>query len=405
LAKALTGEQLQEAVDLHAKHGTIAEACRHSKWPCKQSAFSLRLNHAREGGFIPAELPVEPDAVDVLKDELRTVRAQLSQMKSEEITRANIRDWVGAVSSGDAEPPKWLTKKSRVTTMGVPTLLASDWHWGEVVNPDEIEGANAFDLEIAQSRARQMVQTSIDLLKGEYARPDYPGIVFALGGDMITGDIHEELSKTNDAPVLPTVLDLVRTLKWCIAKLADEFGNVFVPCVTGNHGRMTKKVQAKERNATNFDWLVYCLLEEHFSSDKRVQFSIPEGSDCAFKIYVHRYLLTHGDQFRGGDGLIGPLGPVTRGRHKKASRNTSINKPFDTMVIGHFHTLMQLPHLIVNGSLKGYDEYAYQGNFTFEVPAQALWITHPERGITHQMPIYLEQETTHKEENWVSWAG
>jgi hypothetical protein len=75
------------------------------------------------------------------------------------------------------------------------------------------------------------------------------------------------------------------------------------------------------------------------------------------------------------------------------------------MVIGHFHTLMQLPHLIVNGSLKGYDEYAYQGNFTFEVPAQALWITHPERGITHQMPIYLEQETTHKEENWVSWAG
>lgn len=30
------------------------------------------------------------------------------------------------------------------------------------------------------------------------------------------------------------------------------------------------------------------------------------------------YLLTHGDQFRGGDGVIGALGPIIRGDHKKA---------------------------------------------------------------------------------------
>lgn len=102
--------------------------------------------------------------------------------------------------------------------------------------------------------------------------------------------------------------------------------------------------------------------------------------------------------------MIGPLGPITRGRHKKASCNAAIDMPFQTMIVGHFHTLMQLPNLIVNGSLKGYDEYAFRGNFSYEVPAQALWITHPERGITHQMPIYLEDKKKGASKSWVSWT-
>jgi len=401
---SLTDEQLQEAVDLLARHKIIAEACKHSRWPCKQAGFSHRLRTAREAGFVPQDLPVEVSEVDVLKQELRDVRLQLTQMKSDEITRSNVRDWVGLISDKDPEPPKWLVKKSSSGVMGVPTLFASDWHWGEVVNPDEIHGVNKFNLDIAKERCRKLVTTAVNLLHQEFRSADYPGIVFALGGDMVTGDIHEELSKTNDAPIMPTVVDLFENLIWCISTLADKFGKVYVPCVTGNHGRITKKVQAKERNATNFDWLVYCLLEKHFCEDNRVQFNIAEGSDCLFRIYGHEYLLTHGDQFRGGDGIIGPLGPITRGRHKKASRNAAIDMDFQTMMVGHFHTLMQLPNLIVNGSLKGYDEYAYQGNFSYEVPAQALWITHPQRGITHQMPIYLEEPKAGAEKAWVSWT-
>jgi len=406
MTRSLTDEQLQEAVDLLARHSGVAEAARHSKWPCKQAAFSHRLKSARDAGFVPSaeSIPIEPDELDVVKQELRDARLLLTQIKSEEITRANVRSWVGLVSEKDTAPPKWIVKPSKRSALGVPTLFASDWHWGEVVNPDEIHGVNKFDLEIAKTRCRNLVNTAIGLLTSEFTDPDYPGIVFALGGDMITGDIHEELSKTNDAPIMPTVVDLFENLIWCISTLADRFGRVYVPCVTGNHGRNTKKVQAKERNATNFDWLVYCLLEKHFSGDERVQFNVAEGSDCLFKIYDHEYLLSHGDQFRGGDGMIGPLGPITRGRHKKASRNAAIDMPFQTMIVGHFHTLMQLPNLIVNGSLKGYDEYAFQGNFSYEVPAQALWITHPERGITHQMPIYLEDKKKGASKSWVSWT-
>jgi hypothetical protein len=139
---------------------------------------------------------------------------------------------------------------------------------------------------------------------------------------------------------------------------------------------------------TSFDWLLYCFLAKHFEGDKRVTFLIPDGPDAYYKIYGHRYLLTHGDQFRGGDGMIGALGPIIRGDHKKRSRNSQIDMGYDTLLLGHWHQYIHLTRLIVNGSLKGYDEYAYSNNFPFEQPQQALWLTHPKYGITRQHQVH-----------------
>jgi hypothetical protein len=56
-----------------------------------------------------------------------------------------------------------------------------------------------------------------------------------------------------------------------------------------------------------------------------------------------------------------------------------------------------------NGSLKGYDEYAADNNFGFELASQNFWITHPDHGITFDAPVLAQarpkgQRTT----NWVS---
>jgi len=238
---------------------------------------------------------------------------------------------------------------------------------------------------------RTMVEVAMDLLFNHINMPEYPGIVFALGGDMVTGDIHEELSATNEMEIMPVVLDLWGALAWAIQTLADKFGRVFIPCVTGNHGRNTHKIRAKGRNFTSFDWLVYQFLAKRFEADERISFLIPDGSDAYYSVMGHRYLLTHGDQFRGGDGMIGALGPIIRGDHKKRSRNAQIDQEYDTMLLGHWHQLIQLQRLIVNGSLKGYDEYAYANNFGYEPPRQALWITHPLHGITFSAPVTVDR--------------
>jgi hypothetical protein len=68
---------------------------------------------------------------------------------------------------------------------------------------------------------------------------------------------------------------LIGVLLWCINTLADAFGRVFVPCVTGNHGRNTHKIRAKGRNFTSVDWLIYQMLEMQFAGDARSRSTSP----------------------------------------------------------------------------------------------------------------------------------
>ena len=401
----------QLALDAHAKHGTIDGAARALGIPaatCRNRyRAALRYGMTPNADFEIAAA-IEAGCVDevmILKDQIRKLESQIASAKRETLSDEYVKRKIVGLADRTPDVPTWLNqvKTSASNDIGVPTLFASDWHWGEVVNAKQIGGVNEYDMGIAQDRAREMIRRTISLCKKHLGTMKYPGIVFALGGDMVSGDIHEELVATNEAEIMPTVIDLWGVLIWCIETLAKEFGHVFVPCVTGNHGRNTHKIRAKGRNYTSFDWLLYQFLSKHFEGDKRVKFLIPDGPDAYYSIFGHRYLLTHGDQFRGGDGMIGALGPIIRGDHKKRSRNAQIDLEYDTMLVGHWHQLIQLQRLIVNGSLKGYDEYANQNNFPFEPPRQALWITNPKHGITFTAPVLVEQRNHKKTGAWVAW--
>lgn len=345
-------------------------------------------------------------AVSLLGKEVTELRKQLKAAHHEDVTAAYVKKKIfGLVEESDKViVPGWLIEPHKAKgAPGVPTIFMSDWHWGERVFPSQIGGVNEYNLTIAHRRIRTLVERTIDLLFNHMVAPNYPGIVCALGGDMVSGGIHEELLATDEKEIMPIVLDLVGVLIWVIDTLADKFGKVFLPCVTGNHGRSTHKIRAKGRAFTSYDWLIYHILELHFRDDKRVTFQIPDGSDALYRVYDHRYLLTHGDQFRGGDGVIGALGPIIRGDHRKRSRNGQIGMEYDTMLLGHWHQYIHLQRLIVNGSTKGLDEFAYQCNFPFEPPRQALWLTHPKRGITFSIPVNVDdQPGGEKLAEWVS---
>ncbi len=336
---------------------------------------------------------------------IKKLEKELKAARQESADAALLKEILGTarLRLDKLDPPAWVAAKpAKASAPGVPTLFLSDLHWGEVVFPKQVNGVNEFNLSIAHKRMRYTVDTAIHLLKILDSDLNYPGIVVPLGGDMISGDIHEELATTNAMPTMPTVFDLMEQLIAAISLLADTFGYVFCPCVGGNHGRNTKKVQAKNRNHTSFDWMLYQMLANHFKADKRITFYIPDGSDALYRIYGTRYLLTHGDQFRGGDSIIGPLGPLTRGNQKKLARNTAVDMTYDLMICGHWHQYIHLERLIVNGSMKGYDEYAWTSNFGFEPPRQALWVTHPKYGITYRMPVLCERPDEKPKSEWVS---
>jgi hypothetical protein len=394
--------ELKAATSLGVARPTYAHRLR-----AVRAAFPNLL--PEPGGGPKAEpapaVPVSDEMADMVA-ELNAVRAEIASIRRDTVNQDYIRRKIIKLSETPATPPDWLVKvKPGSDSPGVPTLFASDWHWAERVDASQIGGVNSYDVQTAHRRARRMIESAISLLTQHMAHPNYPGIVFALGGDMVSGNIHDELVATNEIEIMPTVVDIIGVLIWCIRELADRFGRVFVPCVSGNHGRDTHKIRMKGRNHTSFDWLIYCLLERHFEADDRVTFYIPNNSDARYRIYGHRYLLTHGDQFRGGDGMIGALGPIIRGDHRKRGREAQVGAPYDTMLIGHWHQYIHLGRLIVNGSLKGYDEYAHQCNFGFEQPQQALWITHPVYGITFAIPVKVGERRAAERAEWVSWAA
>lgn len=403
-AASNTTKELRDALQaVHKARGNVTAAA--AAMGLSRSTLRSRIDAAKRQDItmtVSQEKNVDAD----LKDRIRELETELKFASEAKLDDDYVKNKIIGLTKSTLSVPDWLARDTKAFTgPGVPTLFASDFHWGEIVDPAQIGGVNKFNVAIANERLRTMVEVAIDLLFNHITMPKYPGIVFALGGDIVTGDIHEELMATNEMEIMPVLLDVWGALVWAIETLANKFGRVFVPCVSGNHGRNTHKIRAKGRNYTNFDWLLYQFLAKRFEGDNRIKFLIPGGSDAYYSVMGHRYLLTHGDQFRGGDGMIGALGPIIRGDHRKRSRNAQIDMEYDTMLLGHWHQLIQLQRLIVNGSLKGMDEYAYQNNFSFEQPRQALWLTHPHHGITFSAPVNVERVAKGKAEKKVDWVG
>lgn len=396
---------LQRAVNMAAiepHQGRAAE-----RLGLKRQTYHGWLRQAREQK-IGADGLEEANEWERLQDQLRELKAELSTVKRDNLTAAIVRKHILGLAEMSPQPPNWLSVKAKKDEgADVPCLLLSDWHWGEVVDPQQVNGVNEYNIAVAQKRARRVVERAIELCtRHQQGNKSLAGIVVFLGGDMISGNIHDELRETNEIPVMPVMLDLFGVLIWALKRLAEHFGRVFVAGVSGNHGRNTVAPRFKDRNYTNFDWLLYCFLETHFADDKRLQFYIPPGADALVTVAGRRFLLTHGDNLgvRGGDGIIGSIGPIIRGDVKIRTSQHEIAQPYDTLVMGHWHQYMPLDRVIVNGSLKGWDEYSKLAlRAVPEPPRQALFFVHPQWGITSNRAVYADESRRAASVEFVSW--
>ena len=348
-------------------------------------------------------LPAEPDAI--LREENRELIAEVTRLRKGALTEERVRRELLRLAEAPRRVPDWLVDRSLSPegSYGVPTLFSSDQHLGEVVDPAQIGGVNSYDLAIARRRWRHVTERAIELCFNFLARPRFDGVVAAFGGDGLSGDIHEELCATNERETLPLCLEYADLIVWTVRELKRAFGRVFVPAVIGNHPRLTHKPRAKGSAFTNLDWLAYQIASREFRGDPDVTFQIPDGTDAHWSVLGHRYAMTHGNQFRAGDSIIGPIGPVARGDQKKRARDSQVGQGYDTLLVAHFHQLRADARVIMNGSLKGYDEYAAQNNFGFEPPRQALFLTHATHWITFSMPVLAEEPAARAEPG--AWAA
>jgi predicted phosphodiesterase len=406
MTDTLPPAQIQERLRVLHKHdGNFTNAAK--ELGIGRSTLQQTIQIAeREGITIATKLDTE----DSLKAKVRKLEAQLEAVTRQNLEDEHLLSSIFGVAQVEPNPPKWLSELTPAKAPGIPTSFWSDWHLGEYVSFDQMDGLNVFNATIAHERIERLISITIDLTKNHMVNPEYPGIVVPLGGDIITGTIHDELRETNDLTLPESMIFAQDELAMGLEAMLNEFDRVYVPCVIGNHGRGTLKPRAKNRVADSMEWLIYANLKRYFNDNDRIQIDIAKSTDIAYRIFDHRYLLTHGDSLgvKGGDGIIGALGPIARGAIKVGRTEGQVGRAFDTLVMGHYHTYIargEAVPVIVNGALKGLDEYAkIMLRARFSRASQALWFTHPKHGITAQWQMFLQYLGDNGAgQPWVSW--
>lgn len=286
-------------------------------------------------------------------------------------------------------------KSSSADNHVVFCTILSDTHFSEVVNPAHVNNVNVYNREIAKGRLQTYFEKIVSITSNYIKGITMDGIVLCLGGDMVSGIIHEELKETNEKHMLEECVywadNIVSGIKYIHDKLKRP---IYIPCVVGNHGRLTKKPTYKYRAEDNLDYLMYLLIQKSLQEYSDITVDIARSSEIPFTVYDTTYILCHGDEFRGGKGISGIYTPISLGRMRKQERELSLNRTYDILLMGHFHQLLYGGNFIINGSLIGANEYSYMNSMKVEPPQQAFWLSSP-RGITMFGPIFVESYQNH----------
>lgn len=329
----------------------------------------------------------------VVRRELAIAKSQLTAARIEAQETAELLSSFGRFDSSHAVTPDWITQDppSNGVHHATAVLMLSDLHLDETVNIDEMNGINEYNRAIAERRLHRVVEGVVKLLQRYVAGVELDGLVLAILGDIITGVIHDELARTNEAPPSASVVYWVPILAAAIKYLRDELGiPIHVPCVDGNHDRFYGKPHHKQRAITSLAWIIYNWLADHLEGEEGITFSLTQANDQIVPVYDTRLLLSHGDQFRSQGGVGGLYPSLLKWLLRMHQQYSDTSQDFDYALIGHWHQTLSGQDYFVNGSLKGYDEYAKHLGFSFERPQQSMFLVTPERGIVQKLPVHAE---------------
>lgn len=367
------------------------------------------VNRAKQLGFPDVNWklykPAKSDSVTERTPDTVRTRNQISDLQKR-LTDAleyaakleDIRKSVFNLQPDSLRVPSWQVKvRSEKSHPEIPTLFTSDFQAGEVIRSSELDFPNDYNPDIFRERYQRLIQASVKLLEREDPKMRYPGMVYLRGGDAVSGDIHADLSETQDTvPTEQTQMVAEEEIRG-LEELLKVVPKITVYSVPGNHDRTTFKPRAKRFVALTYDYLAIWAIESYFKAkgETRITFCAPPSGDAYFSIFNTNYLLTHGDRIgsRGGAGFIGSSGTIMRGIYKCRQQYARMGRPVDYVLTGHFHVAMQLPNGIANGCLAGFSEYAKSElRAEPEPPTQTMWWTHPKWGLTTIRRIRVDHD-------------
>lgn len=343
------------------------------------------------------------EAESLARRENRELKAQ-AELDQEELKE--LRALAKFYQAGMSEPiqvPDWRRKLPKPGHhVGTVMAQCADWHLEEVVDPAEILDLNAFNREIAELRVKTWMEKVITLPREYMAGLEIEGLIIPATGDLFTGEIHAELRETNHEKILPSMLHWMERIIAVVETLAAEYPAVEIDAVPGNHTRNTEKYNHKGRVKESYEQFFWAVVKARIHDRAKadnVTINVSPSPNYNLQVYGRNFLLDHGYEFKGGSGISGAFSPLSLGAHRKNLRQAVADMPMHTMVVGHLHQLINIPGVIMGGTLKGYDEFAFNHNLRPDEngAGQAMWVTSPERAQVLWMPVYV---TDREKEGW-----
>ncbi len=266
----------------------------------------------------------------------------------------------------------------------VAVALASDWHAEETVKSVSTNGLNEYNLHIAEDRIKRFFIKTVRLTEIERHGSKIEDLILWLGGDLMTGMIHEELAETNSKTPTQVILWLQDRILEGLETLKPHYRRIIIPTSYGNHGRDTKKSRHGTGAEHSYEWLLYKVLEGRTNSDAIV-WQVGESYFNYLNVFDRNLRFHHGDGLKYQGGIGGLTIPTEKAI---ASWNKSPNRA-DLDIFGHWHQYQQSRNWLCNGSLIGYNAYALSIKAAFEPPTQTFFLFDKKRGRTMTAPILL----------------
>lgn len=232
-------------------------------------------------------------------------------------------------------------------------LMFSDWHYGALCDSQW----NYYDTNVAKERAKQLVAKTQSYILSL----GITDLIVEINGDMCEGMINIGNRVASEESVVEQIINVSKLLSKCILSLKPYVNSIKVVTTLGNHGRLTpnRKEQADERE--NFEMLIPEFLRLTLGDDIPIVTS--QGLDFV--------------KYEFDDKII----CLSHGHHDKAkSAIDNMIRVYkvvpDEIHLGHWHHMSDLNdsniHVVVNGSIKGVDDFGLKATRCTTQPSQNL---------------------------------
>lgn len=287
---------------------------------------------------------------------------------------------LNAVKQAKLPPPVKIDLQARSSTAPCEMVVhATDWHYGRMQASDEIEGFNEYSPEIARARVSELTRKLLRKVQVQRAGYTVPKLRIICTGDMISGDIHDELRASNAFPAPQQAVECGYLFGSFVSELAANFKETEVDFVTlDNHGRLTQKPQSTQGGVNSWGYIVGEVAKRFVAGLPSVRFNMHTCPLAVVTVGPEKYLCFHGHQIKGFNGI--PYYGLDRRVALEAIKRMGMPEvEFTKMLTGHLHVAFNAPKWGIGGSLSGTDTFDHnQGRHARA--HQSSWFVHPEHG-------------------------